>query len=111
MTIGKYILVNGEVTRERGLLKWGRWMEDHRFKECRIAHTVLDEVTVSTIFIGLDHDFSGKGPPRVFETMIFGGGYETDCWRTCTMKEAKATHRKAVVMVRKSQAERKSFSE
>jgi hypothetical protein len=30
-------------------------------------------VEISTVFLGLDHNFSGTGPPVLWETMIFGG--------------------------------------
>jgi len=33
----------------------------------------FDSLWVSTVFLGLDHNFSSKGPPVVFETMVFGG--------------------------------------
>jgi Lar family restriction alleviation protein len=48
-------------------------------------------VRVSTVFIGLDHQF-GEGPPLLFETMIVGGphdGYQNRC---STWDEAVAMH-------------------
>jgi hypothetical protein len=32
---------------------------------------------VSTVFLGLDHNFGMNGPPILFETMVFGPAEET----------------------------------
>lgn len=54
--------------------------------------------TVSTVWLGLDHNFSGIGPPVIFETMIFGGGeeWEDSQWRYSTEAEALAGHQAAI---------------
>jgi hypothetical protein len=36
---------------------------------------------VSTVFLGLDHNYSGHGPPLLFETMVFQDG-KSDTWGT-----------------------------
>ena len=67
----------------------------------RVAFTVVAPgVEVSTVFLGIDHNHSGKGPPILFETMTFddyGGG---DQWRYSTWKEAVAGHNAAVAILR-----------
>jgi hypothetical protein len=52
------------------------------------------KVWVSTVFLGIDHQW-GTGPPLLFETMIFGG--EHDEWqdRCSTWEEAEAMHQRA----------------
>ena len=56
---------------------------------------------VSTVFLGLDHNFSDKGPPIVFETMIFGGVYnQKSQWRYATWEEAMKGHDRTVKMVK-----------
>ena len=41
-------------------------------KNRRVALTSLNNnVTVSTVFLGADHDYSSLGPPLLFETMVF----------------------------------------
>lgn len=66
----------------------------------RVAATdVSPDVWVSTVFLCIDHRYSGVGPPILFETMIFG-----DCFndqqeyqeRYCTWEEAEAGHAVAV---------------
>ncbi len=51
-------------------------------------------VSVSTIFLGLDHNHSG--PPLLFETLIFGGEHDRRRWRYCTWPEAKTRHTEVV---------------
>jgi hypothetical protein len=58
------------------------------------------KVTVSTVFLGLDHSFGG-GPPVLFETMVFGmpdGSEYQD--RYHTWQEAEAGHREVVRKLR-----------
>ena len=54
----------------------------------------VKDVSISTVFLGLDHRF-GKGEPLLFETMIFGGkedGYQNRC---TTWEQAEEMHLKA----------------
>jgi hypothetical protein len=42
--------------------------------DTRVAfERVREGVEVSTVFLGVDHNFFGVGGPILFETMIFGG--------------------------------------
>ncbi len=62
-----------------------------------VAKTDLPgDVHVSTVFLGLDHNHTGKGPPLLFETMVFGGPLHDEQWRYCTWEEAEAGHKAAV---------------
>lgn len=48
---------------------------------------------VSTVWLGIDHNFWGDGPPLIFETMVFGGGEWDQYWqRYSTEDEAMAGH-------------------
>lgn len=49
-------------------------------------------ITVSTVFLGLDHNFSKEGPPILFESMVFGED-EEDCERYDTYQNAIIGHR------------------
>jgi hypothetical protein len=62
----------------------------------RVAETEVGEARVSTVFLGLDHGWSG-GPPEVFETMIFGGSFDEYQWRYATWDAAAAGHKRIVV--------------
>lgn len=94
-----YILKDGEVVEEADVIKWGKWFETA--KERRIGSDEFGDVRVSTVFLGIDHNFGGEGPPIVFETMIFGGEHDQYQERYCTLEEAKAGHLKAVELIKK----------
>ncbi len=51
---------------------------------------------LSTVFLGLDHNFDREGPPLIFETMLFYRvpGQDWLCVRYATEKEAKENHDK-----------------
>jgi hypothetical protein len=53
---------------------------------------VTKDITISTVFLGIDHNFSQEGPPVVFETMVFGGEQDELCERYSTWKEAVYGH-------------------
>lgn len=64
----------------------------------RVAADDIDEdIWVSTVWLGIDHDFTGRGPPVIFETMIFGGPYDGEQWRYCTEGEAFGGHVRIVI--------------
>jgi hypothetical protein len=52
------------------LMTWARWFEQ---SDRTVAYTQRDDVSVSTVFLGIDHGFGRKGPPVLFETMTFRG--------------------------------------
>jgi hypothetical protein len=87
-----YILnANGEPELCEDVLEWGRWMEH---ADRHVAFDV-DEQTgwrVSTVFLGLDHNFGGGGPPILWETMVFGGPLDGEMDRYSSVAEAKAGH-------------------
>lgn len=64
---GTYILDGHTPVPEYDTLAWGRWYGQ---ADRHVAVTRYGCLSVSTIFLGLDHNFGGSGP-RLFETMIF----------------------------------------
>lgn len=50
------------------LLTWANWLEHD--KNRFVAQEHVGEFWVSTVFMGLDHNW-GDGPPLLFETMVF----------------------------------------
>lgn len=68
-----------------------------RIEDRRVGYADLGKgVSVSTVFLGLDHNFLGEGPPLLFETMVFGGEHDGDCYREPTWENAEATHERVV---------------
>lgn len=76
---GMYILdEDGTPREEADVLVWGKWFEDNAAKRIVAADEIEGGARVSTVFLGLDHDY-GDGRPVLWETMIFGGvadGYQ-----------------------------------
>ena len=96
MSLGHYKLVD-RVPVPCTLAEWGRMMEDGNGR--RVAEFELGDVRVSTVFLGIDHQF-GNGPPLLFETMIFGGEHDNYQDRCSTWKQAEAMHAKAVALAK-----------
>ena len=65
-----------------------------------IGKDQFGSVSVSTVFLGMDHSFGG-GDPVLFETMIFGGEHDQYQERYCTWDEAEKGHQIACDLVNK----------
>lgn len=79
-------------------LVWGRYFET---ADRVVAKDEIDGARVSTVFLGIDHNWS-DGPPVLFETMIFGGDHDGHQTRSSTWEDAEADHAKACALVRKN---------
>lgn len=93
--MSQYYTLNehGEPVADPDLTAWGKWMEA---ADRRVARdTIVDDdqaVVVSTVFLGLDHNFDG-GPPVLWETMVFGGPMDQHMDRCAGSREqAEAMH-------------------
>jgi len=89
-----YILnAAGDPVAEPDVLAWALWFSsaDRTIGRAELAN----DVTVSTVFLGVDHNF-GSGPPLVFETMIFGGPLDETQYRYATRAQALAGHEAAI---------------
>jgi hypothetical protein len=81
------------------LLTWARWFES---ADRTVALSRQGDVWVSTVFLGLDHNHGGKGPPIVFETMAFIDHESVDIDRYATWEEAEQGHKNMVAKVFKA---------
>jgi hypothetical protein len=70
------------------------WMQWYATADKHVAHDIVGRATVSTIFLGIDLD--SWGPPRLFETMVFGGANDQFQARYSTWEDAVRGHRAAV---------------
>ena len=93
----KYILKGKKVVLEDDLLKWANWFET---ADRQVRIEIIKKVQVSTVFLGLDHNLTGKGKPILFETMVFGGKSDGFQQRYSTWKEAEEGHEKALKLVK-----------
>ena len=70
------------------VMAWRHWMET---ADRRVANQRRGGVRVSTVFLGLNHNWGG-GRPLLFETMVFGGPHDENQNRYATWEEAEAGH-------------------
>lgn len=80
------------------LLEWAAGFEenDRHVKKDHVRCWIfpLRVWWVSTVWLGLDHDLLGGGPPLIFETMVFPG--EAYVERYSTEEGALEGHKRAV---------------
>lgn len=75
------------------------WARQFEAMDRRVASDKINGVDVSTVFLGLDHNFMDDGPPLLYETMIFGGDHNGYQERYSTRQEALDGHEKAKKLV------------
>lgn len=91
----KYILKGRELVPV-DLMTWATWLQDN-FTDRQVGRDELENgFEISTVFLGLDHNF-GEGPPLLFETLVWNRqGDEVDGARYSTYDEAEAGHARMV---------------
>ncbi len=85
-------------------LRWGEWFQN---ADRHLAKTTIEGIDVSTVFLGLNHDFMGEGSPILWETMIFDTENQEPLFdeyqeRYASFDEARAGHERAVAFVKVS---------
>jgi hypothetical protein len=93
-----YILnEHGVPVREPDMYKWAEWYG----KPDRLIHQEwVEESRISTVFLGIDHNWSGEGPPILWETMVFNGKLNGQMDRCSgTREQAEAMHAEMVARV------------
>lgn len=95
---GEYWILDADrcPVRTTSIDEWGRCF---RSSDRIVKQEMINDVRVSTVFLGIDHQF-GDGPPLLFETMIFGGEHDEYQDRCSTWSEAVEMHNKACAIVR-----------
>lgn len=87
---------NGNPVAEPNHLAWAMWFQTAERQVARVE--LPDGIVVSTVFLGIDHNF-GDGPPHLFETMVFGGEHDQAQVRYATKAGALVGHAAAVKAV------------
>lgn len=90
------------VPGEPGSKEWFQAAAQLESGDNRVAQDFVDgvkdalgteiEIHISTVFLGINHNFTGEGPPIVFESMIFGGVFDRQQRRYATWEEAEQGH-------------------
>lgn len=91
----KYILSRQTSIPCISLQAWGEWMEK---ANRHIGDKTKRGVRISTVFLGLDHNFSGN-TPILFESLIFGGESDGYMQRYSTINKAREGHKQLVKRV------------
>jgi len=68
-----------------------------------VARDEVGDVTISTVFLVLDHSLGHEDKPVLWETMIFGGETSRDTWRYTSRDAAITGHESIVELVRTGQ--------
>jgi hypothetical protein len=94
MTRLRHYVLNGKIpVEEPDLMTWALWFEG---ANRTVARSERDDVAVSTVFLGLDHNFGG-GARQLFETAVLVNGLLTEVvWRGATWEDAEKRHRQTV---------------
>jgi len=94
-------LVN-RVPVECGFLEWVEYFES---PDRLLNNTYIPFTRISTVFLGLDHSFY-FGPeetePILFESMIFGGSFDSTQWRYATYQESQEGHKQLCEIAEKA---------
>ena len=77
------------------LMEWAKWTETG---DRIVVVTKIGEVTVSTVFLGLNQNY-GDGDPSLYETRIFGGEHDQEMDRYVTKEQAIEGHERLVKKV------------
>lgn len=83
------------------LREWARLRESEIYRRVALTRIGLppDDVSISTVWLGIDHSWTKAGPPIIFETMVFGGALDQEQWRYSTVKAAQIGHDHVVKLV------------
>ena len=81
---------NHNIVEVLDVIEWATWFES---ADRRVMKETIGDIELSTVFLGLNHNYSGEGKPLWFETLIFGGEFDGEMWRYSTYNEAVDGHR------------------
>lgn len=102
----------------RDMMEWARWYENAEAR--RVAETTTTLFWISTVFLCIDHNWFGHGPPTLFETMVFDREPEWhpplvrayvreelvgECWRYASWDDAETGHAAVVRRIERKEAE------
>lgn len=93
MTLARplYYVLHGRTAVPATVEQWAVFFGD--IDNRRVAEDIVGTRVISTVFLGLDHNYGSSGAPLIFETMIFEGADNTGyCTRCSTWEEAEVMH-------------------
>jgi len=105
-----FIFENGKIRPAKDLLEFSEWFSKPGSRRVDLTE-INDDVRVSTVFLGINHNFSfdEDNPPVLFETMVFGGEYSDRGWRYTSYGQAKRGHWEIVDCIKAGKPPQLSF--
>lgn len=76
------------------------WEEEALVGMYPIEQTYTKDSFVSTVFLGMDEDYDGEGPIKLFETLVCGGHYHEYRERYTSWEDAEEGHDKVLEAIR-----------
>jgi hypothetical protein len=89
-----WILVGQTPLEVASAKEWADWFEKHSMERI-LAQQNVPGGWLSTVFLGIDHNWTGHGLPVLFETMLFPSSHdlrEEGQWRWRSYLEAERGH-------------------
>ena len=78
------------------------WSDNYPRQSDDVAHDLIGQTRISTVFLGINLNFGNQGSPHLFETMTFVKDVLTvECLRCSTWGQAQAQHARVVKRIRK----------
>lgn len=102
-----YILRGHTPVPANSMREWAEFFEDASRRIVRKTQ-LTPTIEVSTVFLGMDHNFGREGSPILFETMVFRNESGEEMDRCSTWDEAEAMHERMIEAVCQSDGIRRS---
>jgi hypothetical protein len=99
-----YILSTDNEPVAVSITEASEWMENNPEKKA-IKQDHIDDIFVSTVFLGLDHSWDNQGL-ILWETMIFGGINDQYQERYNSYEDALEGHQRAIDLIKKENGEK-----
>ena len=96
----EYFILEGETPKPVDMMTWAKWFET---ADRVIASDRIGKISISTIFLGLNHNFRENQSPLIFETMVFGGDFDGEMLRYSTFADAESGHLQILEKVKASE--------
>ena len=94
--MGEFYILDGRDIRKVDIITWAKWFEK---TERHVADDFVGDVRVSTVFLGINHNF-GDGVPLLFETIVFDGQHDGEMKRYSTWQEAEDGHKTILTKIK-----------
>lgn len=94
-----YILDEANKPVRSTIVDCGKWLEENPERKA-VKQEHIDDVYISTVFLGLDHAWESD-IPVLWETMIFGGEHDQYMDRYTSIEDALEGHQTALTLITK----------